>query len=829
VALVAVVEGLAQDLRFALRQLARSPVFTLAAMATLSLGIGINTAAFTVYESVALKPLAAHAPRELVRVIATQDQTPVDLPYAAFESIQRDARSLRGLLATSGPQQLVVRLSEETESRALTGRFVSDEYFSVLGVSPELGRTFAPGDENVVVLSDDTWRRLFNADANVVGKTLTAQGIPLVIVGVTSPAFGGTGSPPSVPDCWIPLSLQRALLPAVDWIHDPTQHPWQVLARLAPGVNLAQASAELAVLAPRLAPIDGKPVALTARRATFFQTDSGEFAVFGSVSRIVMVAVGLLLLIGCMNLVTLLAARNATRGRELTMRLALGASRGRIARLLIAESALLGLGGGAGGLLLSWWLCHGLHEWVLRTLARVTGEPAGLFLNLSVDTRVLAYTAVLSLVVGVAVGVSPALRAARADVGAILKQGSTGTEGPGIWRQRYWLLTAQIALCLVLLTAGGLLVSGVRRSRRVDPGFDVGHVLLLWLDPAAQPPTAAGRMALYDDLARRLALLPDVKAVAWSSYVPFVGHSLRTFSAADGVRHTFAINQVSSDYLAAVGIPLVAGRTFSAREVEQGSPVVIISEAVARRYWPGADPVGKTLADYPWLAGPDSAPYTVIGVAKDVRGTYLSRVDEGYEYFPQPLAQARGMFVIGTRGRPEDAGHAVLTTLSGIDPLLPSQVRLMPLATGPLELQRLLAGLPGAVASTLALLGLLLASVGLFGLVSQVVARRVREIGIRMALGARQDQVVALVLRTTLRPVGWGVALGLCGAVAVSGLLAWLLVLPDMPDLTYGGGAFNPLVFAAVLGVLLGVVAVAAIIPARRATQVDPVQALRQE
>lgn len=820
---------LGQDLKFSARQLVRSPGFTLAAMATLALGIGINTAAFTVYESVALKPLAARAPGELVRVIATQDQTPVDLPYAAFESIQRDTRSLRGLLATSGPQQLVVRLSGETESRALTGRFVSDEYFSVLGVSPELGRTFAPGDENVVVLSDDTWRRLFNADANVVGKTLTAQGIPLVIVGVTSPAFGGTGSPPAVPDCWIPLSLQRALLPAVDWIHDPTQHPWQVLARLAPGVNLAQASAELAVLAPRLAPIDGKPVALTARRATFFQTDSGEFAVFGSVSRIVMVAVGLLLLIGCMNLVTLLAARNAARARELTMRLALGASRGRIARLLVAESALLGLGGGAGGLLLSWWLCHGLHEWVLRTLARVTGEPAGLFLNLSVDTRVLAYTAVLSLVVGVAVGVSPALRAARADVGAILKQGSTGTEGPGIWRQRHWLLTAQIALCLVLLTAGGLLVSGVRRSRRVDPGFDVGHVLLLWLDPAAQSPTALARTALYQEVARRLAVLPEVKAVAWSSYVPFVGHSLRTFSAADGVRHTFAINQVSSDYLAAVGIPLVAGRTFSAREVEQGSPVVVVSEAVARRYWPGADPVGKSLADYPWLAGPDSAPYTVIGVAKDVRGTYLSRVDEGYEYFPQPLAQASGMFVIGTRGRPEAAGHAVLTTLSGIDPLLPSQVRLMPLATGPLELQRLMAGLPGAVAATLALLGLLLASVGLFGLVSQVVARRVREIGIRMALGARRDQVVGLVLRTTLRPVVWGVALGLCGAVAVCGLLAWLLVLPDMPDLTYGGGAFNPLVFAGVLAVLLVVVAVAAIIPARRATLVDPVQALRQD
>lgn len=829
-ALVAeLVEGLVRDLRYAARQLARTPGFTLIAVATLALGIGVNTAAFTVYESVALKPLAVRDPHQLVRVSASADLSPVDLPYSAFEDIQRDVHSLSSVIATSGPQSLVGMSPGETESRILSGRFVSPEYFTALGVSAVLGRTFGPADENTVVLSHEGWRHLFHSARDVVGATITVRNVPLVIVGVTGPAFGGTGSPPAVPDLWVPSSLCHALLPGVDWIHDAAQRPWQVLGQLAPGATVAQASAELGVLAHRLAPIDGQQITLAARTATFFQADSGEFAVFGSVSRIAMVAVGLLLLIGCVNLVNLLVARNSTREREVAVRLALGASRGRIARLLCAESALLGLGGGAAGLLLSWWLCSWLRDWALTTLARVTGGLTGVFLDLSLDGRVLAYTAGLSLAVGVIVGVSPALRAARGDVNAVLKQGTTGTEGPEFWRRRHWLVTAQIALCLVLLTAGGILVSGVRRSRVVDPGFDVTHVLLLWLDPAAQPATPVARAARYGELVRQLREVPEVRTIAWSSHAPFVGHSLRSFRSETGEQHTFATNAVSADYLDALGIPLLAGRTFRAQEIEQHSPVVIISESIARRYWPGVDPVGRSVADYPWLAGPDSAPYTVIGVAKDVRGTYLSRVDDGYEYFPQPLAASGGMFVIGTRSPPAAAARAVLTALSSMDPVLPSQAHLMPLGAGPLELQRLMATLPGAAVSSLALLGLLLASVGLFGVVSQVVARRTRDIGIHMALGAHRHQVVGLVMRSTLRPVVWGGAIGLCGALAVSALFARLLVLPDMPDLTYGAGAFNPAVFAGVLGVLLIVVTAACVLPAHRAASVDPAQVLRQE
>ena len=820
--------GLAQDFRFTSRQLLRAPGFTLAAVATLALGIGINTAAFTIYESIALKPLAVRDPASLLRIVAARDAARVRLSYADVTEIRTGTRVFASVIATSGPEPFEAARSGATAPEILAARFVSPEFFTTLGVTAALGRTFGPGDPQSVVLSDEAWRQRFQGASDVVGRTLTIRGTTLVVLGVTRLAFGGTGAPAAAPDLWIPLDLEPTLRPGVDWIHDAAQRPWEALGRLAPGVSLARARAELAVVATRLPPIDKRPVTLDAQRASFFQTDSGEFSTFGAVSPVVLVAVALLLVIAGVNLVNLVAARNASRAREIGVRLALGASRARLARLLCAESVLLGFLGGVVGLVASWELTGPLRQWIRVTLPRLTGNPAGLFLDFSIDWRVLAYS--LSLAIGVAliVGLAPARASARADVNAVLKQGTSSTEAPGLWRRRHWLVTFQVAGCLALLTAGGLLLAGVRRSRVADPGFDAAHTLVLSLDAPAGGYSTAGA-AEAANLVRRLRSLPGVRNVAWASHAPYMGHALLTYSEPGGAVRTLATNRVSDSYFETLDIPILAGRGFTPGEVARHSPVLVLSEAAARRYWPGESPVGRSVDRFPWLAGPDySQAYTVIGVAKDVRGTFLSKVDEGFAYYPGAPSPG-STFLLRTRASPAAAVREVVHALAEFAPGLPGRAHLVPLEDGPVALQRLMASLPAATAGGLALLGLLLAAVGLYGLVAQVVARRTRDIGIHMALGAQQRQVLTLILRTTLPPAMRGVALGSCGAAGLSVLLAKAVVIPDMPDFTYGAGAFAPAVFAAVLAVLAAVIGIAALVPARRATRVDPMQALRQD
>ena len=380
--------GLAQDFRFASRQLLRAPGFTLAAVATLALGIGINTAAFTIYESIALKPLAVRDPASLLRIVATRDAGRVRLSYADVTEIRTGTRAFASLIATSGPEPFEAARSGATAPEILAARFVSPEFFTTLGVTAALGRTFGPGDPQSVVLSDEAWRQRFQGAWDVVGRTLTIRGTTLVVLGVTGPAFGGTGAPAAAPDLWIPLDLEPTLRPGVDWVHDAAQRPWEALGRLAPGVSLAQARAELAVVATRLPPIDKRPVTLDAQRASFFQTDSGEFSTFGAVSPVVLVAVALLLVIACVNLVNLVAARNASRAREISVRLALGASRARLARLLCAESVLLGFLGGVVGLGASWELTGLLRQWIRVTLPHLTGRPVPRFLDRLARARV---------------------------------------------------------------------------------------------------------------------------------------------------------------------------------------------------------------------------------------------------------------------------------------------------------------------------------------------------------------------------------------------------------------------------------------------------------
>ena len=819
------------DVMHAVRQLRRAKAFSLAAIATIALGIGLNTAAFTIFDAVALRPLAVRAPAELVRIVRADDQSTGDyLRYSDVERLARDDRALASVIATSAPQGLVATLDGESaeNARAVAARFVSPDFFQALGVAPERGRAFAPGESQVAVVSHAFWTRRLAADPAAVGRTINIGGTQLTIVGVAPRAFTGTGLPPMVPDLWVPLDMQPVLIPGADWRTDDAHRDWQVLARLRPGTTLGQASTALAVVSRDLPPIDNAPMVLRAKAATLFQADAGEFDTFVQAGIVVMAAVALLLAIGCVNLVSLISARNSSRARDVNLRIALGASRARIAWQLCAESALLGAAGGAAGIAVAALLTRRLDAWLTESLERVVGTGATFALDLTPNWHVVAYGGTLALVIGVAVGIWPAVSASRRNAAEILKQGGTATEGGARWGLRNVLLATQVAGSLVLLTGAAMLFHGVSASRTVDPGFDVARALVVAVDVKSLGPAADARVAQLRRITSRIEAAPDVRAVAWTTNPPFVGHRLRNGN--DGIGPiTIGRDYVASSYFDAFSIPLVAGRAFTRDEAERGAAVVVISASLAQRYWPGQDPIGHSTAERPFLNADDNRAYTIVGVARDVRHTWLSRPDAGFEYFPLALAASPGLLIVGTRGAAAAALGATRNALAAVDPALPLRTTIVTMEDGPMAVQRLMAAAPATLASALAAFGLILTAVGLYGVVAQMVVRRTREIGIRTALGATRRGVLMTVARHTLRPVAWGAAIGAVGAVGVSVALAALVRIPDAPDLTYGRGAFDPVAFLAVFGALITVVVAAMAVPAARAMRVDPLVALRDD
>jgi predicted permease len=630
-----------------------------------------------------------------------------------------------------------------------------------------------------------------------------------------------------MPDVWIPAAAQNLVLSGVDWLRDDRAHEFQVLGRRNPRISLTQAAAELEVMGRGWPLADAKPAHLTAKQATFFQTDSGEFSSFSAVAGVLMVAVSMVLLIGSINLVNLFFARHAAREREYAVRRALGAGRLRLVRQLCTESLLLGLSGGALGLLISLWTCSWIGAAMTEFLQRISGGALGLHLDLAPDWRVFLYTLAISLVTGITVGLWPALRASGRDVHSGLKQ-TVGGSVTG--RKRNLLMGAQVAACLMLLTSAGLLFRGVWRSGSIDPGFDVAHLAGVALNTNALAPGAAARSALLRQSAERIAALPEVAATAWAFQVPFLGHMFAGFETDQGTRIRCAANLISDRYFETMGIALRAGRNFRPEEVEKPTAVVIVSDAAARRAWPGEDPIGKRVNGVKWLRGAlPFETYTVVGVVKSVRSVYLSKPDEPFVYFPKLPDTGFGMLLVRTHGAPESAMHSMVSALAGVNATLPSQTTLFTLAQGPGEIQRMMARAPALVSVALGSLALLLAAVGMFGLASQLVAQRTREIAIRIAVGAGRRDVVRLVLAQSLRPVLAGAALGTAGAAGVSALLRAMVAGVEMPDLTFGAGAFDPATYAGALATLALAVLLATGLPLKRATGIAPAEALRNE
>ncbi len=844
-----------QDLRYGLRMLAKSPGFTAVAVLTLALGIGVNTALFTAYNAVALKLLPVDDPGRVVRLtrwFASGSTGDIQraFSYPEYRYYRDHSRVFSGLIATTFSARVAAILPRQgggsgaSQAEFVQAQFVSGNYFSTLGIEAPLGRMFRPEEDQtqgahpVAVLSYPFWQRRFAADSRVLGKTISINGTAFTIIGVASNDFIGTGAPPEVPDLWAPLAMQAALEPGRDWLNNASEARLQILGRLAPGVALKQARAEIAVLASqvgKLYPAKDRTITVTLKPATYFgDTDDPRFQAFVG---LLMVIVGMVLMIACANLANMLLARAVGRRKEIGVRLALGSSRARLIRLLLTESTLLALLGGATGFVLCVWAGDLLRTAIGEVIREVFHGGTGVTLRMSPDIRVFIYTLAVSLVTGVLFGLSPALQASRTDLSLALKAEDAAMNLRFARSHlRGVLVAGQVAVSLVLLTCAGLLLRGLLIARTADPGYETRSVFVLGLDFGNDPAKAR---TLKQRVIDRLESLNEVKSVAEAGWVPMLGTFTRPMKvegshAAPRTRPAQVLaNPVSPSYFQTLGIPIVRGRDMTLPESDQGESVVIVSESTARRFWPGEDPIGKRLKLDLDFSGRFATELQIIGVAKDARNAHLSRVDPAYLYLPLHLHRGGRQFgtamLVRTEGDPRRAPAAIRAGLETVDKSLLPGLWMTSLEQGPLRAERFITQVSSAFAACLGLLALALASVGIYGVMAYTVSQRTREIGVRMALGARRSDVFRLVLGQGMIPVAVGALVGLAGSGGVSAVLSAVLVFPGSPDLLFGVSSVDPIAYGAVCGFLAVVAGLASYIPARRATKVDPMVALRYE
>ena len=799
----------------ALRSLLKSPGFTAVALITLALGIGVNTTAFSVLNTLLLHVPPYSEPDALVRVLRNTPRGPGTshapanfLDYRAqntvFEHIAAFQRTSLNLGEPGGPADRLPAL------------LVSADFFPLLRVTPALGRTFTPeeeqpGREAVVILSHGTWVQRFASDPEVVGRTIRVDGAPATIVGVLPAAFDD-------PQLWGSAAAFRPI-PFTERTRAERENTYfNVVARLKPGVTATQADAAMDVLSAQLAAahpqtnvnlsldvvsLGGSTQDTTGRRITWL--------VFG--------LAGFVLLIACANLANLQFARNAARGREHAIRAALGASRAQLMRLVLTESVLLSLAGGALGLLLAVWT----NDLVGRSF--YFGENT--WLDVPLDQRVLTFTFAVSVLTGVGFGLLPAWLASRANVGDALKQGSRGsTSGRAQHRVRHALIIAEVALALTLLAGAGFFVRGLQHFMQRDPGWRPDGLLTATISlRGPDSATTAARDVFYRRLHERLLALPGVERVAIGSSLPTSGFNVTNTFVVEGQsppepgRSNLArMAAVTPGYFETVGIRLLQGRDFTAADTSDKPKVVVINESMARQLWPGENPIGKRIGGAtPFMSNPRE----VIGVVSDVRS--LANLDnvEGRFQFYRALTQWNlnvAEVVLRTRAAPEALAPELRRVITEIDP---DQV-IFNVVTVRREIERGFGSIAAAAwaLAGFAVLGVLLAAVGLYGVIANSVVQRTNEIGIRMALGAQVRDILALILGGGLRLTLLGAAIGLGGAYGVARLLP--AISPELATPGFG-------LTAAITAFLILIALLACWLPARRAARVDPMTALRAE
>ena len=797
------------DLLYALRTLGRSPGFTAAAVATLALGIGFNTAVFSVVDAAVLRPLAYVRPEELVRIWDSNPSRGFDRFSASppnFVDWRAQNRTLSGMAAFTSDE---ATLTEGGEPQRLRVYAVSPALFPLLGASPALGRAFdaddeKPGREETVVLSWEFWQRRFGGDRGILGRRLSFDGESRAVVGVMPRGFR---YPQRGADLWMPLVLDAKTL------ENRGAHWLGVVARRKPGVSLAAAQADLSAIAARLAS------AYPEKNAGWgIVLEPLQQAIAGSARKpllLLLGAVTFVLLIACVNVANLLLARGTGRRREIAIRAALGAGRGRLIRQMLTETLTLALAGGMAGVLLSIWGAEALVALAGNTLPRSA--------EVAIGGRVLLYTLAVSIAAALVSGLWPALRAASPAARDALRAspGSAGEAGRA-GRARQAMLVAEIALTLVLLVGAALLLRSMAAVLRVQPGIRPQGVLTAQLSlPRSRYPERAQIAAFYRDLTASLESLPGVTTVGTSNFLPVTGRQY-TLSVKfldhpvpAGDEASIAYRVVGGGFFPAAGIPLKRGRLF-APEDRPGAPLVmLVNEALARRYFPGEDPVGREIV----IGDRVKQPRRVVGVVGDVLEEGLADPPLAELYVPAEQVPWGEMAVlIRTGGDPLALAPAVRAKIRALDANLPIE-EVQPLSevvARSLGQRRFAMLLLGAFAG----LALLLAAVGIYGVVAFLAGQRVREVGIRIALGAQRADVLALFLGESARFAGAGLAAGILLAVAATRLMKTML---------FGVAPTDPLSFAAVGVVLTAVALAASLFPARRAARVSPMEALRHE
>jgi putative ABC transport system permease protein len=813
-------DTLLQDLRYGLRLLAQRPAFTTVAVLSLALGIGANSTIFTLVDALLLRSLPVAAPDRLVAVYTADEKNPgaAPLSHLNWKDLREQNRVFSGVLGYDW-LPLSVGADRGGEAEVVFGQLVSGNYFDLLGVKAARGRTFARDEDRegagqaVVVVSDGFWRRRLGGDPDAVGRTIVLNNHPFTVIGVAPREFSGLdiGAQPAL---WAPMAVNRELRPAeLNWYNQRRGLFVFTMARLKPGVALPRAQAEVKALFARLQrdfPVENR--GRTAQLVPLAQAGLNPNLRGGvvAVSALLAAVVGLVLLIACINVANLLLARAAARRKEIAVRLSIGAGRPRLVRQLLTESVLLSLLGGAAGLALVAWASRAL-------LLLLPAIPFPLHLDLGLNGRVLAFTFLLSLATGVLFGLAPALAASRPELVPALKS-EVAPSGAGARRLtgRNLLVAGQVALSLVALIAAGLFLRGLGAATRADTGFDAERLATVGYDLGLQGYSQERGEAFDRELLARIGALPGVASATVAQAGPLQASYFRSVflegREGEGNGTLIQVNSVGPRYFATVGIPVVRGRALDERDRQGSLRAVVVNEAMAERFWPGASAVGQRFHFF------GEEPVEVVGVARNA--IYNNPGEDPQPYVYLPLGQwwsGTQALVVRAAGEPAALLPPVEREVRALD----KQLALVGVSTVAHTLHEGLWA-PRAGASLLGLFGLLalaLATVGIYGVMSFAVAQRAREIGIRMAMGARRNDVLALVLRQGMGVVGLGLAAGLLLAFAATRLVANML---------FGVSPTDPLAFGVTSLILAAVALAANFLPARRATAVDPVVVLRQ-
>ena len=804
-----------QDMRFALRMFSKNPAFTAIAVLALALGIGANSAIFSVVDAILLKPLPYKNPDQLVMVWenATHLGFPKNTPSPAnFLDWRQQATVFEGMAAFA---EQSFNLTGAGEPERLDGHRVSANLFDLLGVTPIIGRNFVPDEDKpgtkVAILNEALWKRRFGGSPSVIGQAITLNGESYTVVGVVKstvrlPAFENWRD-----QLWVPLAFSS------EEAAQRGNHFLETIARMKPGVTLSQAQSEMQTIAARLAQEYPRyNVRIGAVVNPLHEEIVGNMK---PALLILLGAVAFVLLIACSNVANLLLARAAVRQKEIALRLALGADRARLTKQLLVESVMLSVLGGIIGL--------GLAYAGLKILSGFIPPDVAQADNIAINPMVLLFTLLVAVVTGLLFGLVPASQASHFNLTDTLKEGGRDSSGGARGKRlRSSLVITEVAVSFILLIGAGLLINSFMHLRNLDPGFRADHLLTLKVDlPELKYPDNARRSAFFEEAVRRIQALPGVQSVAVAGNLPFTYNGDSMGIAVEGIPDPptdqwpdVIYRTIGPGYFGVMGIPLVRGRDFNDQDTLESTPTVIVSERTANHYWPNQDPIGKrlkpgeTTGDRPWR--------TVIGVVKDVRqNDFIAEPKmQMYLSYKQMMKQAPNALIVRTAVDPMTLASAVRTAIWSVDKDQPvANIQSMEqIVAGAVARQRFSMVLLGIFAA----LALVLAAVGIYGVMSYSVAQQTREIGIRIALGATRSNVLNMTVMQGLKLVGTGLICGLAVAFVLTRVMASLL---------FGISATDPVTFISIAVFLLGVALVATYLPALRATRIDPMIALRAQ